>query len=141
VNSSYFFNSSLHPYVRKGAVAVRYCAVPIFGANNTAEIKADGSMIYGDILNGKAYTPEWSMSPFDSSQLEGYVGLFLYDNVSDSFNVISSMIYAAGSGNQGVHYDLLGVDFSSLLRKAKSNYRVNPIVVSDGTVCASISRT
>jgi hypothetical protein len=131
VNTSFFFNSSLHPYRSNEKVAVRYCGVPIFGRNNTAKTMADGVMIYGDILNGKAYTPEWSMSPFDASQLEGYVGLFLYDSSSDSFKPLSSVYYSSGSGNQGVNYDL-SVDFTSLLRKTKAYYQTNPISVSDG---------
>jgi hypothetical protein len=137
VNSSFFYNSSLHPYRSNEKVVVRYCGVPIFGTSNTAQTQADGVMIYGDILNGKTYTPEWSMSPFDATRLEGYIGLFFFDSTSDSFKPLASLYYSEGSGNQGVNYDLLNVDFSSLLRKSKSNYLVNPITVSDGTCFCS----
>eukprot|EP00475_Leptophrys_vorax_P002739 TRINITY_DN11544_c0_g1_i1.p1 TRINITY_DN11544_c0_g1~~TRINITY_DN11544_c0_g1_i1.p1 ORF type:complete len:817 (+),score=176.60 TRINITY_DN11544_c0_g1_i1:232-2451(+) len=133
VNTSYYFNSILHPYSSLDNAAMRYCGVPIFGRNNTAKTTADGVMIYGDNMNGKAYTPEWSMSPFDASQLEGYVGLFLYDKPSDSFKIISSVMYT-GQGNQGVTYDVLDVDFSSMLRTVKNSGNINSFVVSDAIV-------
>eukprot|EP00475_Leptophrys_vorax_P002740 TRINITY_DN11544_c0_g1_i3.p1 TRINITY_DN11544_c0_g1~~TRINITY_DN11544_c0_g1_i3.p1 ORF type:complete len:825 (+),score=161.23 TRINITY_DN11544_c0_g1_i3:232-2475(+) len=133
VNSSYFYPSILHPYASLENAAMRYCGVPIFGPGNSANTYADGVMIYGDNLNGKAYTPEWSMSPFDATNLDGYVGLFLYDKPSDSFKIVSSVMYT-GSGNQGVSYDIINVDFTSILRTAKANDAVNPFVVSDEIV-------
>lgn len=121
MNSSYFFNSSLHPYRNRKTVVMRYCGYPIFTLNNTLKIKADGVMLYGDILNGKAYTPEWLMSPFNSNSLEGYVGLFYYDNYTDSFQILSSVLYQQGSGNKGCEYDVTDVYFDGILRSAMNN--------------------
>jgi hypothetical protein len=80
-------NSSLHPLENQLPVIIRWAASPVYSASNTNSSKPDGVLLYGDIVNGKIAYNEMITSEFG----DGYAATYRYDNVSETFTLISSI--------------------------------------------------
>jgi uncharacterized protein YodC (DUF2158 family) len=109
-------NSSLNPYINKELpVFVRLTASPVYSLANTNSSFPDGVIVYGDVVNGKIGDHDMIVSTYTS----GYSGAYWYNEISDTFHLLSSVYKAPGSSEINIDVHLPAAD--SAVRKAMNS--------------------
>jgi hypothetical protein len=106
-------------------VVVRFSGSPVYGLNNTDKLTPDAVMIYGDVANGKAAITETAVSTIFQN---GYAGVHLYDEKTETFALISGTFKPHGSTSYKYDVD---ANVQELLKECLDS---NDTVDSQGTI-------